>query len=456
VVEEDGKHIQRHPMSKSQTLVNRGLTIFFALAFAMNLIFGLIGLASVPGYYERVTTQTVMERQVNGKVVMSNQIVATSATARGLSLQQYALYRVALGEVIALLHTAIALLLVWRANGKWFLYLTAFIIAFLGLGGLSEQVEVARLIPQELIGVYPIFWTFLLLFFFLFPNGERVPRRVGWIPIGIVIYHLFIQTGTVIKNLAPAFAAQTGLPSWGDGIYAAPVILNFLIVFACQVYRYRYVSTAIERAQTKWFLIGFAVTIASIPVTIYTQLAGDRGAYLGDFATFANFTPLPMTVAISILRYRLFDIDLLIRRTLIYSIITAMLALFYFGAVIVLQQLFRSLTGAGDDLAIIISTLAIAALFNPLRHRVQDTIDHRFYRRKYDAQKVLERFAVTVRDEVELAKLTSELLNVVNETMQPTSVSLWLKSTKDERWKTEENQSRSSVIGHPSRGADNA
>jgi hypothetical protein len=127
----------------------------------------------------------------------------------------------------------------------------------------------------------------------------------------------------------------------------------------------------------------------------------------------------------------LWDIDIIIRRTMIYSIITATLGLVYFSAVIVLQQIFRSLTGAGDDLAIIVSTLAIAALFNPLRHRVQDIIDHRFYRRKYDAHQVLARFAATARDEVELEKLTGELLNVVNETMQPTSVSLWLKKTSD-------------------------
>ncbi|HEY6041699.1 MAG TPA: hypothetical protein VIX58_06175, partial [Anaerolineae bacterium] len=101
--------------------------------------------------------------------------------------------------------------------------------------------------------------------------------------------------------------------------------------------------------------------------------------------------------------------------------------LVYFGGVILLQQLFRSLTGAGDDLAIILSTLAIAALFNPLRHRIQDAIDRRFYRRKYDAQKVLAQFAVTARDEVELGKLVQGLANVVDDTMRPESVSVWLK-----------------------------
>jgi hypothetical protein len=138
-----------------------------------------------------------------------------------------------------------------------------------------------------------------------------------------------------------------------------------------------------------------------------------------------NVVPLFLTLAI--LRSRLWDIDIIIRKTATYSVLTGLLALVYFGSVLVLQAVFSTLGGQRSEGVIVISTLAIAALFLPLRRRIQDAIDRRFYRRKYDAQKVLAQFAATARDETDLEKLTARLIEVVNATMQPAHVSLWLK-----------------------------
>ena len=142
------------------------------------------------------------------------------------------------------------------------------------------------------------------------------------------------------------------------------------------------------------------------------------------------YLAVPVTVAIAILRYRLFDIDIIIRKTLTYTIVVALLAVVYFGGVVLLQLVFAQVIGPSSEFITVLSTLAIAALFVPLRNKIQEVIDRRFYRKKYDAQKVMQDFAKTVRDETDLEKLTARLMQVVDETMQPKSVSVWLKRTE--------------------------
>jgi hypothetical protein len=173
----------------------------------------------------------------------------------------------------------------------------------------------------------------------------------------------------------------------------------------------------VERQQLKWFI--FAVALVTVAL-----VAGEFGF---DALIAPAFIAVPTANGIAILRHRLYDIDVVINRALVYGLLTVSLALVYFGGVVSLQGLLRALTGQGSQLAIVASTLVIAALFNPLRRRIQTIIDRRFYRRKYDAAKTLEAFSAKLRDETDMDALNSELLSTVRATVQPEHASLWLR-----------------------------
>jgi hypothetical protein len=182
-----------------------------------------------------------------------------------------------------------------------------------------------------------------------------------------------------------------------------------------------------ERQQIKWFAYGAAVFLGTF---FFIQAAGDQMSEWAVFvAIISVLLVIPVTVSIAILRYRLYDIDILINRTLVYGSLTVVLTLVYFGAVTATQAVFQTLTGQEKlpQLAIVVSTLVIAAMFTPLRRLIQSFIDRRFYRRKYDARKTLEAFSAKLRDETDLEALNAELVGVVSETMQPAHVSLWLR-----------------------------
>ncbi|MCB0251515.1 MAG: hypothetical protein KDI07_23295, partial [Anaerolineae bacterium] len=181
----------------------------------------------------------------------------------------------------------------------------------------------------------------------------------------------------------------------------------------------------VEKQQIKWLLVGLAATALMVAAGLLLVFI-PRIAFGGLLVNAAPILPV-LAIGFAMLRYRLYDVDLVIRRTLAYTLITAVLLLVYFGSVTLLTSVFSRITGQQSALAIVISTLLIAALFNPLRRRVQDWIDRRFFRSKYDAQQVLAQFAVVARDETDLDALTAELLRVVQETMQPEHVSIWLR-----------------------------
>jgi asparagine N-glycosylation enzyme membrane subunit Stt3 len=206
------------------------------------------------------------------------------------------------------------------------------------------------------------------------------------------------------------------------------------------IYRYQRMSSPIQRQQTKWVVFGGSATILivivfNLPPLIFPALSRTGSLYDLFLAAINTLVLLPaiFCFAIAILRYRLWEIDVIINRTLVYSMLTGTLALVYVGLVIGLQALLSSIISHDSGVAIVISTLAIAALFQPFRHRIQQIIDRRFYRRKYDAAQTLAAFSTTLRQEVDLDQLREALLAVVQETMQPAHVSLWLRPTAPDR-----------------------
>jgi hypothetical protein len=188
-------------------------------------------------------------------------------------------------------------------------------------------------------------------------------------------------------------------------------------------------ARGVERQQIKWFAYATVVLVGGV-VLDFTVSEATGVSWLGEIGfvlTMVGLAGLPMAIGIAVLRYRLYNIDRIINRTLVYGTLTAMLLALYFGGIVVLQRIFVLLTGEKSTVAVVASTLLIAALFNPLRRRIQSFIDRRFYRKKYDARKTLEAFSTKLKNETDLEALNDDLVGVVRETMQPEHVSLWLR-----------------------------
>jgi hypothetical protein len=275
------------------------------------------------------------------------------------------------------------------------------------------------------------------LLYLLFPTGRLPSRRwrwVAWLIAALVLAGVItsaFSSGALMGVLGP-IRNPLGIEGF-TGVYKAllyfisPVALSAVVLSVFMRLRR---AAGVERQQIKWFAYAAAASAMAtslaylVPGVIDTPLWFER---MGFALNIAFIPAIPIAIGIAILRYRLYDIDRIINRTLVYGALSATLVALYFGGIVMLQRVFVLLTGQQSTLAVVASTLLIAALFTPLRRLIQGFIDRRFYRSKYDARKTLEAFSAHLRNETELDALSDDLVGVVRETMQPAHVSLWLR-----------------------------
>jgi hypothetical protein len=284
--------------------------------------------------------------------------------------------------------------------------------------------------------ILPIMIGFGVFILLLFPTGRLPSRRWRWLAwLTITFVFVGMISGAFspgpVDGLGP-LRNPLGIEGFTNGYKAIlyPMAPFLYAASALSVFVRLRRATGVERQQIKWFaytagVIAIAIVLQIMTLVVETPLWFERA----EFALFtAAGTANTVSIGIAILKYRLYEIDIIINRTLVYGSLTATLVALYFGGIVVLQRIFVALTGQQSTLAVVASTLLIAALFNPLRRRIQSFIDRRFYRRKYDARKTLEAFSSKLRDETDLETLNKELVGVIRETMQPAHASLWLRS----------------------------
>ena len=347
----------------------------------------------------------------------------------GLTPGLLAAYKIGWSVGTTLIYTALAALIFWRRSFDRMALFCAYMLVLFGGATYTGLLDLGlRTVSPAwfwLVGGLELLAQVCVpTFFLLFPSGRFVPRWSRW---GVLIFVLYFVWYIFLTN---AYLGQL------SGLISLVFAVLLLGLVGMQIYRYRSVSVYRERQQTKWVVFGLSVALGGFALFLIfgnlflpLELLNSPVAKVLIPITVTNSLLLfiPISIAIAILRSRLYDIDTIINKALVYGLLTAVLALLYFGLIFALQFLFQGMFHQNNAVAIVISTLAIAALFQPLRHRLQKIIDRRFYRRKYDAARTLAAFSATLRNEVDLNQLSEQLVAVVQETMQPVHVSLWLR-----------------------------
>jgi hypothetical protein len=344
----------------------------------------------------------------------------------GLSVEIFAAYFFALEVTFVAVSSAIGVAIFWRKSDDQMALFVSLMLVTLGA---------ALTVPYPLLDL-PLIWTLsaevvsfiggasMVLFFYLFPDGRFVPPWTRWLGLAWIVG--VMAPGTFFPDrFLPLFGHPLAYAFLGVGLAGSTLF--------AQVYRYRRVSNVAQRQQTKWVVFGIVLALGGGAVVALLDLVVPRGVLASLVGTtFLYFFALliPLSIAVAVLRYHLYDIDLLINRSLVYGALTAILVGIYFGGVAATQAVLQAFTvqEKPPQIVVVASTLVIAALFGPLRRRMQALVDRRFYRRKYDAVRTLAAFNARLRDETELETLSGDVVGVVRDTVQPVHASLWLRS----------------------------
>jgi hypothetical protein len=342
----------------------------------------------------------------------------------------------------------------WLCLADGFLWMTTDMLDYYSVYGVARPGSLPFPLGAAAINNWlwvPAVGLLATYIFLLFPNGRLPSRRwrpLAWIS-GVVIVSLsvgvMLSPGSLdtLKGIRNPFGLEAAPWVTTVAYLILPLLPLCMLASALSlVLRYRR-SKGDERQQIKW--IAFAASLGALtyliamvasfirPSEAWSTAGSVWWLNLLTIAAVLSFVTIPIAVGFAVLKYRLYEIDLLINRALVYGPLTVLLAATYFGGVVGLQYILRALTGQESTLAVVASTLAIAALFNPLRSRIQNFVDRRFYRRKYDARKTLEAFSAKLRDETDLERLGEHLAGAVSEAMQPSHVSLWLRPESAEK-----------------------
>jgi hypothetical protein len=410
------------------------LTLYRILWVIATILVVVVILASIPMRFSQLSTVT-LDAKISAGQLSPKDLPALREL--NLTPEMYALYFTILEVISAILFLCLGTLIFWlQPINRMPLLFAVFCVTFgLTFTPLTSSLQALHPIwDLFFVGLRSLGFASFFLAFYLFPDGQFLPGWTRWLALSCILF-LLISLFYPPMRLNLSMAIETKEQAYMMGMAFA---WGTTIVIS-QIYRYKYRMTVKQRQQAKWVVLGLSVIffagvaaalpVLALPVFNQSNSLSMLAHILATTVILFSLIVWGAAIAIAVLRHRLFDIDLILRRTLLYTLLTVILGGTYVGIILIFQTLLTSFTGQQQTIGLVISTLVTAALFTPLRRAIQNEINRRFYRNAYDAQKKLENFSNVMRDQVDLDQVTHHLLETVDETMHPETISFWIRKT---------------------------